>query len=112
MITNAQFKKMALRLPEAVEQPHFENTSFRIQKKIFATLNEKEKRACVKFNEVDQSAFSAYDNTAIYAVPNKWGKQGWTLIELSKVKKEVLEDALKTSYRTVAPKKFVELLGA
>ena len=46
---------------------------------------------------MEQSVF-AYDPTVIYPVPNAWGKQGWTYIDLKKVKKTVLKDALKAAY--------------
>lgn len=109
MVNISTFKKMALAFQEAEESAHFENTSFRIKKKIFATLNIKENRACLKFTEIDQSVFCSFDKTVIYPVPNKWGKQGWTLVDLKKVKKETLIDALTTAYCTVAPKKLAEL---
>jgi predicted DNA-binding protein (MmcQ/YjbR family) len=105
VITNQQFREMALSLDEATEQPHFDKTSFRIGKKIFATLNEKEDRACLKFSEIDQDLFCLPDRTVIYPVPNKWGKQGWTLIELRKVESEVLMDALQTAFNEVKHKK-------
>lgn len=104
MVTNAAFKKLALSFSNTVELPHFENTSFRVKKKIFATLSEKHNRACLKLTEIDQSAFCSFDKTIIHPVPNKWGKQGWTLIELNKINNEMLTDALTTSYCTVAPK--------
>ena len=91
--------------PEAEEVPHFEIPSFRVKKKIFATLNMKENRCCLRFNEIDQNVFCSFDGSVIYPVPNKWGKFGWTLINLGKVKIEMLEDALTTSYCAVAPKK-------
>jgi predicted DNA-binding protein (MmcQ/YjbR family) len=75
MITVTEFRKLALSFPEASEQPHFERASFRVAKKIFATLDEKSKLACMKLSEADQDVFSSYDNAAIYPVPNKWGKQ-------------------------------------
>ena len=106
MVTNESFRELALSLPDAVELPHFENTSFRIKKKIFATLSEKLKRACLKFSEIDQSVFSSFDQSVIYPVPNKWGKQGWTFVELEKVNEETLVDALTTAYQhTLKPKK-------
>jgi hypothetical protein len=37
-MTPAAFRKLALSMPEAVEVPHFERTSFRVGKKIFATM--------------------------------------------------------------------------
>src|SRR2546428_9271170 len=105
MVTIAFFKKLALSLPEAKEHPHFENVSFKVKKKIFATLSEKNDRCCLKFSEIDQSSFCSFDKTVIYPVPNKWGKQGGTLISLSKISEEMLVDALTTSYCEVAPKK-------
>ncbi len=88
---------------EAEQLPHFEITSFRVKKKIFATLNIKEKRATIKLSPIDQSVFTTI-STSIYAVPNKWGKQGWTHLDLQTIKKEILNDALTTSYCLVAPK--------
>jgi hypothetical protein len=43
--------------------------------------------------------------SSIFPADNKWGKQGWTIIELSKVKSDLLIDALSTAYREVATKK-------
>ena len=40
-----------------------------------------------------------------YPVQNKWGKQGWTVVELLKVRPKMFEDALKQSYENVIIKK-------
>lgn len=111
MITIPTFRKLALAFVEAEELPHFEKTSFRVRKKIFATLDMQHKRACVKLSEVDQSIYCDIDKTMIYAVPNKWGTQGWTYVELSKVNKEIAKDILTTAYCTVAPKVLAEKYG-
>jgi len=103
MITNAAFRKIALSFPEAVEQPHFDKASFRVNKKIFATLSESERRASLKLTENDQSVFTTFDKTVIYAVPNAWGKQGWTFVELRHLKKEMLVNLLTAAYSAVAP---------
>jgi hypothetical protein len=102
MTSTDEFRILALSFPETVEQPHFENVAFSIKRKIFVTLNEKHHRACVKLNEIDQSAFCSYDPEVMYPVPNKWGKHGWTLINLAKVPEEMLKDALETAYKTVS----------
>lgn len=98
------YSTMALSLPEVVELPHFEKTSFRVGKKIFATLDKEKGIGCIKLSEIDQSAFCAFDKLVIYPVPNKWGKQGWTNINIALIGEEMLEDALKTAYCQVAPK--------
>ena len=108
MVTIESFRKLALSFEETIELPHFENASFRVKKKIFATLSESNNWATLKFSETDQSVFCAYDKTVIYPVPNKWGKQGWTHVNLKKIRKEMLVDALTTAYCTVAPKKLAE----
>lgn len=94
----------ALSLPEAIEMPHFEKRSFRVGKKIFATLNEPKQQMVVKLNEIDQSVFSV-NKTVIYPLANAWGKQGWTVIELKKVRKSLFKDAIQVSYNGVALKK-------
>ena len=109
MVTTKEARKLALSFPEVVELPHFERTSFRVNKKIFATMAEKEELVMVKLSLVDQSAFCAFDKTIIYPVPGGWGKQGATYIELKKVRKSILKDALTTAYCGVAPKKLAEL---
>ena len=108
MISIDTFRKLALSFPDVTEEPHFEKTSFRVKKKIFATFDEIKKRACIKLSEIDQNVFSSIDKTIIFPVDNKWGKQGWTLIEMRKVKKDIFIDALTTAYCDVAPKKLAD----
>lgn len=108
MVTLETFRKLALAFPECTEEPHFEKSSFRVKKKIFATYDAKLHRACVKLSEVDQDVFSRIDNDLIYPVDNKWGKQGWTLVELKKVTKKIFAEVLTNAYREVAPKSLNE----
>ncbi|MBA3680710.1 MAG: MmcQ/YjbR family DNA-binding protein [Bacteroidetes bacterium] len=108
MVSIEIFKKLALSYDEAQELPHFEKTSFRVHKKIFATLDIEKKRACLKFTEIEQSVFGAFDKSIIYPVPGAWGKKGFTYVELKTVRKDMLKDALNVSYCNVAPKKLSE----
>jgi predicted DNA-binding protein (MmcQ/YjbR family) len=110
MVSITTFRKLALSFPEATEELHFEKTSFRVKKKIFATYDDLNKRACIKLSEIDQDIFSLADKTIIFPVDNKWGKQGWTFIEMEKVRKELFIAALTAAYCEVAPKKLSELV--
>lgn len=102
MVDIETFKHLALSFPEVMEQPHFEKTAFKVKKKrIFATLSVENKIAYLKFSESDQSVFSSFDKTVIFPVNNRWGKQGWTCIDLKKVRKDMLADALATAYQEV-----------
>lgn len=108
MITAATARKLAMAFDEVTEEPHFENTAFKVKKKIFATMNEAEKRMTAKLSLLDQNVFCTFDAAVIYPVPNAWGKQGWTHVNLRAVRKEMLQDVLTVAYCTVAPKKLAD----
>ena len=111
MVTVETFRQMALSLPGAVELPHFDRASFRVNlpgrqagKRIFATLDEKNKIAVLMFSPLEQSVFCAFDKTIIYPVPGGWGKQGSTIFELGRIKKTMMKDALKVVYDEIVNK--------
>ena len=103
MVSIEIVRRLALSFPEVEELPHFHLASFRVKKKIFATMDEKLKRVMVKLNLADQSVFCSFDKSVIYPVPGGWGLKGATYIELSKVKLGMLKDAMTTAYCNVAP---------
>ncbi|MBI5726376.1 MAG: MmcQ/YjbR family DNA-binding protein [Ignavibacteriales bacterium] len=104
MVSQKTFIQLATSFPDVEMLPHFDMQSFRVKKKIFVTLNEKENRCCVKLPPIEQSVFCSFDTGVIWPVPNKWGTQGWTLINLQKVRKATLHDALQTAYTHVSKK--------
>ena len=108
MVSIKTVRELALALPEVIEAPHFDKQSFRVNDKIFATLWEKEKICVVMFSPLTQSLFLKIDPTAIYPHPSKWGLKGATVFELSKVKKEWLQNALVEAYCEKAPKKLAD----
>lgn len=108
MISIATCIKMALSFEEAVQQPHFEKTSFRVNKKIFATLDTEKEQVVLKLSEIDQSVFCAFDPAVVYPVPGAWGRQGWTILVLKDLRKQMLMDALTLSYCIAAPKRLSE----
>ncbi len=107
LLTMQQIKRLrshALSLPGTTEEPHFEKTSFRVRRKIFATYDKSNNRACLKLTEANQDVFCTIDSAMITPVPNKWGRQGWTFFQLDAVRDEILIDAVTTAYCTVAPR--------
>lgn len=108
MVSIDAFRQMALSFEEATELPHFEKSSFRVAKKIFATLDVINGKAVLKLSETDQSVFCAFDKSVIYAVSGTWGKKGWTTIELKKITRNMLKDALTCAFCHTAPKRLSE----
>jgi hypothetical protein len=107
MVTISAARQLALSLPEVEEKSHFNQPDFRVKGKIFAVLHAEKNEMMVKLSIVDQSVFCSFDKTIIYPVPGGWGKKGATLVNLKKIKKAMLLDALTTAWRTVAPPKYV-----
>ena len=105
MVDMDTLRQLALSLPQVTEDPHFDKTSYRINKKIFATAVPGHNRATVKLSPADQDLFCTFDSSVIYPVPNKWGLQGCTLFELSTVRQDMLEDALTTAWQSAIGKR-------
>lgn len=99
MVTPNEAKQLALSLEETGEKPHFDRTAFTVKKKIFATLSEKDKTLNLKFTPQVQFIFCPPQNDVIFAIPNGWGRQGWTTINLDKANKKSVKSALEEAYK-------------
>jgi predicted DNA-binding protein (MmcQ/YjbR family) len=104
-MTTAAFRELALSFPGTEENPHFDRAAFKVVKKrIFATMHEASGTANLKLSPGDQSVFCAFDKKTVYAIPNKWGEQGWTTFELKKIPDHLMLEALNTAYQDVFTK--------
>ncbi|MDF3077489.1 MAG: MmcQ/YjbR family DNA-binding protein [Sphingobacteriaceae bacterium] len=110
MVTPDEAASFALALPEVTDQPHFDKRSFRVGQKIFATLQPENGRFVLKLSSVGQSVFCDFPDGAFCAVPGAWGKQGWTLVNLEKVREDMFKDALRLAWKGVAPTRLVAQL--
>ena len=80
-------RTIAMEYDECVELPHFEKSSFRVNKKIFLTLDDKHKKAVVKLTPVEQSVFCLVDRSAADRSTRARRELGCTVVELKSVKK-------------------------
>jgi len=95
-------------MPEAVEGSHFGNADFRAGGRIFATLALKSEGYGVLVLTPEQQAGMVEDEPEIFSpVPGGWGQQGATRVRLTKVKADILEAALRTTWRRRAPKRLL-----
>lgn len=101
MVTIQSINSLTSKLENVEQLPHFEKISFRVKKKIFLTVSPDGAKATLKLSLVDQDVFHKYDPLIFYPVPNAWGKQGWTVVELQKVRSDMFKDALVLAYKEV-----------
>jgi len=98
-------RELALALPGTSEQDHFGRPSFRVGKKIFATLWPKEGKAMVKLTGAQQADFEEEHAGTFERVPGHWGMQGATFVMLrgeAAVGKGVMKEALRLAWEGVA----------
>lgn len=101
--------KLALSMPEAEERDHFGSPSFRVSGKIFAQLSPRksnETRVLVKLPAADQTALIMSAPETFSSEP-RWGRHGWTCVQLATVEASFLRALLLQSWRQVAPRKLV-----
>jgi len=98
-------RRIAFSFGDAEEADHFHLRALKANKKIFATLWQQEQRIMVKLSLTDQSVFHAFDRAIFFPVPNKWGQQGCTFVDLTKVREDMLHDVLFLAYERVFLKK-------
>lgn len=97
-------RRMALALPEAQENAHFDKPDFRVRNKIFASLPEPG-RAVVKLTPEQQAVMTAAEPAIFNSVPGGWGRRGWTSVALAHCDETTLKSALSTAWKNVAPKR-------
>jgi hypothetical protein len=106
MTPNA-LQRLALSLPDAHEEPHFERTSFRVGKKIFATMTPDGKEAMVRVSpDGVQALLSSYPDVFF-----SYG--GWTIrngslgVRLAKVDAAMMKELVTDSWKHAAPRRTV-----
>jgi hypothetical protein len=104
-------RRFALSLPEAVETPHFERTSFRVRGKIFATAPANGRSLNVFVSEPEIRASVAEDPATFHEL--RWGTRLVGLaIELAHANPAVVLELVTESWRGKAPKSLVSQFDA
>jgi len=103
-MTAADFRRLALALPEAVEGAHMGHADFRVRNKIFATLDHTETLGMVKLNPEQQHEFVKTYPAMFVPVKGGWGRKGATHVRLEAAGEATARKALEIAWRNTAPK--------
>ena len=99
MLSTEDAKNIALSFEGASEKPHFNRIAFVVNKRIFATLSYEDKTLNLMFNPQLQMLFCPPNSEVIFPIPNGWGRQGATTINLNKATKKLVQSALQEAYK-------------
>jgi hypothetical protein len=107
-MTAADYRRIALTMPEAVEGAHFGNADFRVDGTIFATLALEKQGFGVLLLSPEQQAGMVEDAPDVFSpIPGGWGRKGATRVCLANVPPAILEAGLRTAWRKRAPKRLL-----
>ncbi len=104
-MTAADFRRLALELPGAVQSAHMNHPDFRVGGKIFASLGypDADHGMVVLPPEEQKRLLKSYPKVFTPA-KGAWGRQGSTSVRLAAVDGETLKGALEIAWRKRAPK--------
>lgn len=106
-MTETEFRKIALSLPEAIEKSHVSHPDFRVKGgKIFATLGYPGDGFGVLVLAPEQQGELIGRYPEMFEpVKGGWGKRGSTQVLLKSARPEVVESAMKMAWSNAAPRK-------
>jgi hypothetical protein len=107
-VSEADIRRAALGLPDAVEADHHGTPSFRVAGKIFCTIHQEHPRIMVKLAPEDQDNLAAGHPGVVEPVPGYWGRKGSTFVWREKADPALVEMLLGLAWRNVAPKRLLK----
>lgn len=103
-MTPADFRRLALSLPQAVESAHMGHPDFRVGGKVFASLGFPNREfGAVMLTPDDQEVFLKARPKVFTPAPGAWGRAGSTQVRLGRAPKELVRDALTAAWRRRVP---------
>ena len=98
-MTPAEFRRLALSLPDAVESEHMGHPDFRVGGRIFATLGSPD-AGCgmVSLTPEEQAFFVGSAPATFTPVKGGWGRKGSTSVILRTARRTAVQAALKAAW--------------
>lgn len=105
-MTSAAFRKLALSMPGAREEPHFQRTSFRVGKRIFATMTPDGREAMVPVHPLPRCMELLASDPKVFLEYGGWTKRLGSLgIRLELADAKLVAGLVRDAWARVAPKR-------
>lgn len=98
-MTVAEFRRIALGMPDTIESAHMGHPDFRVGGRIFATLHADMEWGMVALTPEQQQRFVEDAPEAFKPENGAWGLQGATAVRLDRVDEEMLGEAMTLAWR-------------
>jgi hypothetical protein len=105
----AEFRRLALSMPEAIESEHMAHPDFRVGGKIFATLGYPDQDHGMVILPSEEQRRFVESAPAIFApAKGAWGLRGSTCVRLEAVDLATVRRAMEIAWRKRAPKRLLQ----
>jgi hypothetical protein len=104
-MTAAEFRRIALSMPQASESAHMDHPDFRVDGKIFASLGYPDQDHGMVILPPEEQARLVRAHAKVFTpAKGAWGKRGSTSVRLEGVDEATLRNAIEIAWRKRAPK--------
>jgi hypothetical protein len=105
-MTAAEFRRLAMSLPDVIESAHMGHPDFRVGGRIFATLGyPSDRHGAVMLSPQDQELIIRDHPKTFSPAAGKWGADGSTIVLLRGASKRAVAIALEAAWQKRAAKK-------
>jgi hypothetical protein len=109
-ITPAQFKKVALSFPEALEKSSYGNPSIFIAKKFFTRLRKEDDSVVWIVDSMDERDHLLEIDPKTYFITDHYRDYPSVLVRTARIDTDMLKKMLERRWRKVAPKKLIRAI--
>lgn len=107
----AEFRRIALSLPEATEWTQMGQPDFRVGGKTFASLWPRGEEGLLKLTPEQQEMLTSAEPELFRRVTGAMGGRGWTKLDIDRADAGAMLSALTMAWRNTAPKRLAAMLG-
>ena len=104
MLTFKDFRRIALGMAGAIERAHMNHPDFRVNGRIFATLQHGLKSGMVKVTPDQQAALMREHPDAFSPEAGAWGRAGCTCVRIGAVDEDTLGEAITLAWQAAMQK--------
>lgn len=104
MLTAKDFRRIALKMTDAIEGAHMGHPDFRVGGRIFATLHADLKWGMVKLTPDQQLTFVRGNSNAFSPEKGAWGWSGCARVRLDSVDEDALGEAMTPAWQNTSRK--------
>ena len=106
MVTEREFRSLALSLPETEEKETWNQPTFRVGGKIFAWLGKPNRPAGIKVSEEEREELLASDPDKFFMIRED-AKGPWMRVNLEAIEPDEMLEVLTDAWLNVAPKRLL-----